>query len=137
MSAEVMQQWIHEVGQRVGSPDLKLEGNTCTLEKQDTKLVIEYEEDTDSAHLWSEIATLPQELDSSDYADLYATLLTENLTGQNTGGARFALDADPKRIILCESLTVRENFGNTFHALVPMMLAMAQQWYARFHDLEA
>ena len=137
MSIVVMQQWVQEIGQRIGAPSLSLTGHTCTLTGAHCDLIIEYEESTDSAHLWSPVATLPADLDTVDYADLYEALLAENLTGSSTAGARFAFDAAKNRILLCESLPVREEYGEAFHTLVPIMLKLSEQWHARFNDTEA
>ena len=136
MSTQVMQQWIQELGQRIGNTGLTMTGNTCALQSANCQLVIEYEEATGSAYLWSAVATLPTDLDELDYADLYEALLSENLTGNSTGGARFALDAPHNRILLCESLPVKAEHGSTFHDLVPMMLKLSEQWHARFNDTE-
>lgn len=136
MSIQIVQQWIQELGQRIGNSGLAMTNGTCTLKNAKTHIAIEYAEAANEVHIWSPVGTLPTGMDQLEYADLYDALLAENLTGTSTGNARFALDAQRNRILLCESLPVTQDNGTQFHELVPLMLEISEQWHARFNDTE-
>ena len=134
MSLQIYQQWVQQVGMRIGNPGLSATANACTLEHGKCSTTIELEESTDTIHIWSVVANLPDDLEETDYAELYHSLLQENSAIMRHNNAHFALDTHKMRILLCSSIPASEDHTEAFHILVTSMLSLSQLWHTRFNE---
>lgn len=87
----------------------------------------EYDVDTDTLHLYSVLATLPE----SGRLALLETLLAANLFGQATEGAVFAIDPSVGEILLCRSLKLSQLDETVLDDAFSSLLAQSQSWLDR------
>lgn len=111
---------LTELGNQMGLPNLKLDGNKVCRLIFDKKFTVDIEasEDLKIVHIYSALCIIP----ARDKETLYESLLEANLFGRGTGGSAFGIDLEMGEILLSRTIEMDkvdyQDFVNVLEAFV-------------------
>ena len=133
-SAQVVNQWLEIIGQKIGLNLSLEEDNRCVI-RDSTKqeFVIEIPEESDLFYLYSPLQALPN---SEDRELFYEKILIMNLFGQRTGSATLALDPRISQIVMFYSAPVAHYNASTFGSVLSNFVKTSKRLRETLQHLE-
>ncbi len=132
MSTELYAKLIADLGNAVGIPSLVPDEEGYCILGLDERivLVMQYEPETESIVLFTDLGPCP----SNDKSEFLADLLKANCLWAGTGGATLGLNADTGTILLCYRMPARHFEFEPFQSTIEGMVNTAEFWKSRMES---
>jgi hypothetical protein len=121
---------MSELGTRLASPGLQLNGLGLARIKVDEKIHVDFEHDPtkNQLYVYSVVGKLPFD----EKVDTYQRLLTGNLFCVDTAGSTLAVDSQANEVVLCRVVEPDTVTTHSFISTVEGLINTALAWSSHF-----